>query len=176
MPDCRILSVVALMLLPMLSAGGRLDAQTAPASAKACAAPEHHQFDFWIGEWDVTLPNGKRAGTNRIESILGGCALRETWAGAGGSNGTSYNAYDATRRRWHQTWVDNQGSLLLLEGTFADGRMILEGETLDTAGQSQRQRITWETKAPGRVRQLWETSTDGGATWTTAFDGLYAKR
>lgn len=37
-------------------------------------------------------------------------------------------------------------------------------------------RITWNPTAPGRVRQLWETSTDGGATWTVAFDGRYIKR
>jgi hypothetical protein len=28
----------------------------------------------------------------------------------------------------------------------------------------------------GRVRQHWETSKDGGATWTTAFDGYYRRR
>jgi hypothetical protein len=163
--------LLALAVLPRHGAA----AQTA-AIGQACKAPEYHQFDFWIGQWNVTLPNGKRAGVNHIEPILGGCALRESWSGAGGSDGTSYNTYDATRRRWHQTWVDNQGSLLLLEGTFANGRMILEGETVDTAGQKQRQRITWEETSPGHVRQLWESSTDGGATWTTAFDGRYVKR
>ena len=76
--------------------------------------------------------------SNRIEPILGGCALRETWSGTGGSDGTSYNAYDASRKRWHQTWVDNQGTVLVLEGAFSGGKMRLEGETLDTAGRTQR--------------------------------------
>jgi len=26
------------------------------------------------------------------------------------------------------------------------------------------------------VRQMWETSSDGGATWKTAFDGYYTKK
>jgi hypothetical protein len=43
------------------------------------------------------------AGRNRIESILGGCALLETWQGAGGGHGRSLNAYDRGRRPWHQT-------------------------------------------------------------------------
>ena len=38
------------------------------------------------------------------------------------------------------------------------------------------QRITWERLPDGRVRQLWESSKDGGTTWTVAFDGYYAKR
>ena len=29
-------------------------------------APEYRQFDFWVGEWDVTW-NGKQAGTSSIQ-------------------------------------------------------------------------------------------------------------
>jgi hypothetical protein len=165
----------ALVVAFAVLSGHRIQAQSG-APAQACKGPEYRQFDFWVGRWNVTLPNGKRAGVNHIESILGGCVLRESWSGTGGSDGTSYNIYDASTRRWHQTWVDNQGSLLLLEGTFADGKMVLEGETVDTAGQKQRQRITWQETAPGHVRQLWESSSDGGGTWTTAFDGRYVKQ
>jgi len=168
----RVASAIPLILV---LAGRPAVAQTAPPR-QACAAPEYHQFDFWIGEWDVTLPNGKRAGVNRIEPILGGCALRESWSGAGGGSGTSYNVWDVSRRRWHQTWVDHQGGLLLLDGAFADGRMVLQGETVDSTGTKQLQRITWEQTSPGHLRQLWESSADGGSTWTTAFDGRYAKR
>ncbi len=64
----------------------------------------------------------------------------------------------------------------MLEGAFTGGRMTLEGETPDSAGRAQRQRITWQPTAPGHVRQLWQRSTDGGATWTTVFDGRYVKR
>ena len=144
--------------------------------APACARAEFHQFDFWIGEWTVTRPDGGRAGQSRIEPILGGCVLRESWTGVRGLHGTSYNIYDVTRRRWHQTWVDDQGTLLILEGAFAAGRMILEGVSTDTTGRRQRQRITWQQTAPGRVRQLWESSSDDGATWAVAFDGRYVKR
>ena len=163
---------LSLAVAPVQSAVG----QNTPPPGQACAASQYHQFDFWIGQWEVTLPNGKHAGTNDIQPILGGCALRESWKGAGGSDGTSYNAWDARRHRWHQTWVDNQGGLLVLEGAFADGKMVLEGETVDSAGKKQRQRITWEETSPKHVRQLWESSSDGGATWTTSFDGRYARR
>jgi hypothetical protein len=56
--------------------------------------------------------------------------------------------------------------------------MILTGETVDTAGAVTNQRITWSRidGDPDRVRQHWEASTDGGATWTTAFDGVYVRR
>ena len=72
--------------------------------------------------------------------------------------------------------MDGQGNLLQLDGAFNGGKMTLTGETVDSTGASATQRIIWEQTAPGEVRQLWETSTDGGATWTTAFDGRYRKR
>jgi hypothetical protein len=140
----------------------------------ACAAAEFRQFDFWVGEWEVRTPDGRVAGTNRIEPILGGCALREEWTGRTGSRGTSYNAYDRSRGRWHQTWVDNEGLLLRLDGGLAAGRMRLEGETRDSGGARKLQRITWEPLA-GRVRQLWEESADGGRTWRVVFDGRYER-
>jgi hypothetical protein len=147
-----------------------------PATApKPCGAPEHRQFDFWIGEWEVTTPDGATAGRNRIEPILGGCALKESWTGAKGGSGTSYNAYDRQRGGWHQTWVDNGGLVLRLDGGFAGGKMTLKGETRDTSGAPILNRITWQETAPGMVRQLWETSADGGVTWRVVFDGRYRK-
>ena len=44
-------------------------------------------LDFWLGDWSVTTPDGKHAGDNRIEAILDGCALSESWTGAGGGRG-----------------------------------------------------------------------------------------
>jgi hypothetical protein len=173
----RVLRLVC-GLATVAPAASLLPAQeTAPTAAqKACTAPEHRQFDFWIGEWEVTTPNGAPAGRNRIESILDGCALSESWTGAKGGSGNSYNAYDRQTGRWHQTWVDNGGLVLLLDGVFADGKMILSGETRDSSGARVLNRITWQETESGAVRQLWETSSDGGRTWSVAFDGRYRKR
>ncbi len=168
---CRLAATLRTALV-FLVAPTILAAQAAPT----CTDAKHHQFDFWIGDWDVTLPNGDRAGHNLIEPILGGCALRESWTGARGSNGTSTNAFDRVRGKWHQTWVDDSGSLIMLDGAFADGKMVLSGETKDTAGRKVINRITWQETAPGAVRQLWEASRDGGATWNVLFDGRYRKR
>ncbi len=171
----------ASMFALALAHAGSTGAQSPPLPAPGtptCAAAEHRQFDFWLGEWDVTDGSGKHVGQNRIESAQNGCALIEHWTGAGGVTGTSLNVYDRDRAKWHQTWVDNSGGLLQLDGNLAGDAMILTGEAFDAAAptQSARQRITWTPRADGRVRQLWETSQDGGKTWTVAFDGLYAKK
>ena len=135
-------------------------------AAALCQAPEYRQFDFWVGEWTLTTPDGKTAGTNRITKIANGCALLEEWTGATGLTGKSLNIYDASRKVWHQTWVDSSGTLLQIEGTFANGVMRME---------SKSDRITW-TPEPDGPRQVWEQTGDGGTTWKTVFDGRYHRK
>lgn len=142
------------------------------APQPACKAAERHQFDFWIGDWEVTQA-GKPAGTNRIDVVLDGCALLENWTGKGGVRGHSLNFYDPDRGHWQQTWVDSSGSSLNLTGHFAGGRMMLSSLA---PGLKQADRITWTPNADGSVRQLWEHTEDAGRTWTTAFDGLYRRK
>lgn len=166
-------------LLALFAAGAACAQAPAPAPPpKACAAPVHRQFDFWIGRWDVFLPNGNKAGENVIESIADGCALLESWTGRGGVTGKSLNVHDARDGRWHQTWVDSSGGRLELAGTFGDGRMVLASTVgeIGKPGDRSVQRITWTPNPDGSVRQLWESSDDGGATYRVAFDGRYVKR
>lgn len=54
--------------------------------------------------------------------------------------------------------------------------MVLQGETRDADGKVRMQRIAWTPLPDGRVRQHWESSTDAGANWSTAFDGYYTRR
>ena len=154
-----------------------LAASVAGATPPPCSGAEHHQFDFWVGDWTVVrADNGKYAGQNRIESVLGGCALHENWVGAAGGKGNSYNAYDATRGVWHQTWVDSSGELLVLEGKLTDGKMVLAGEQKGADGKPLINRITWSPLPDGTVRQRWDVSTDGGKSWSASFDGIYSRR
>jgi hypothetical protein len=142
-----------------------------------------HDFDFWIGDWDVYGPLGKPAGRNTITPMFEGQSggmLHEHWHGNGGVEGRSINAYDASRGCWHQTWMDSTGGVLLLEGGLRDGAMVLEGwgpGDDDDLDRVDRQRITWTRDDEGaEVRQLWESSSDDGKTWTVAFDGRYRRR
>jgi hypothetical protein len=146
-------------------------AQEPTSNPAPCTAPEHRQFDFWLGEWDVRDGTGKVVGRNSITSVHKGCVVFESWNGQGGMTGASFNLYNAERKKWRQTWVDSSGGSLELEGDFSDGRMMLAGERGNATT-----RISWQQLPDGRVRQLWEVSSDQGKTWKTAFDGYYEKR
>jgi hypothetical protein len=148
------------------------------AAKSPCDGAEHRQFDFWAGDWRVT-EKGKLAGHNRIEKILGGCALLESWRGAGELRGHSLNFYDSADGHWHQTWVDSAGGSLDLVGGFERGAMVLSGRRPprgdSDASTDTIHRITWSPRSDGTVRQHWESSQDEGKTWSTLFDGIYAQ-
>ena len=154
----------------LVGASGAM-AQAAPT----CDAVEYRQFDFWVGEWNVHTPDGKLAGTNRIEREYDGCVLHERYDTARGYKGESLNTYDTGRKVWHQTWVDNQSTLLLLNGGLRGASMVLEGQTVAASGQTTRHRITWTPNSNASVRQHWE-STDEKGQWSTLFDGLYTRK
>lgn len=182
----RVLATAAIMLagacmnVPPETEAGPVAAPAAaalPVIAPACQAAEHRQFDFWIGHWEVMVAGGKKAGDNKIEMINNGCALMESYSTATGYRGRSFNTYDAARGVWHQTWVDNGGLLLTIEGGLVDGRMVLTGTRTRTTPQGEvLDRISWTPSDDGSVRQVWEVSADQGTTWNAIFDGRYLRK
>ncbi len=156
---------------------GRRHDAGAGASA-SCRDQAYRQFDFWLGQWEILDFSGGDpidGGDDIITSELGGCAVFENYAG-GGFRGRSLNAYDASTGQWYQHWVDNSSLVLDLVGGFAGGHMKLEGDRPKAGGGTLHDRIDWSTVAPDQVRQLWEVSSDGGATYPAVqFDGLYQR-
>lgn len=141
-----------------------------------CAAPEYHQFDFWIGDWDafdIDRP-AVLVARNRVDRILGGCVLREDYRGTDGAEGQSFTIYDAARKVWHQTWVTNGGKLLVIEGDFHSGEMVLSGADRTADGKERLVRGLWKPEKQG-VRETAVTSTDGGKSWQAWFDMLFRR-
>ena len=141
----------------------------------ACCTANHSAFDFWVGQWTVSNPDGTFAGNNTIRKQEDGCVIREQWTSATpGYTGTSINYYDQVLAQWVQLWVDNQGQSLYLRGGIVERSMVLQSDLLPGAdGVSRYNRVTWTPLPEGKVRQHWEVSTDG-LNWSTAFDGLYS--
>lgn len=150
---------------------------TAQEANCACCTDDHKAFDFWLGTWEVTLPNGNKAGENLIEKIQGGCVLRENWTGANGNfTGTSYNFYNPGTGLWEQLWLDVAGTILKLKGQRNGDQMIMESEEAVNEDKSVSiQRITWTLQEDGKVRQVWEVLKDGVSA-QVLFDGLYSRK
>jgi hypothetical protein len=139
-----------------------------------CSAPEYRRLDFWAGDWDAYEESGSsrqvRVARCRVDVILGGCVLRETYEQNDGLVGQSYTIYDAARKVWHQSWVTNRGLLLTIEGAFRGDTLTLEGPLRSPDGSPEKTiRGIWRPE-PGGVREIATTSADGGKSWQPLFD------
>jgi tetratricopeptide (TPR) repeat protein len=151
---------------------------TAERAFRPCVSrPESHLFDFWIGEWDVTSPQGQPAGRSSVQQILSQCVIFENWNDRQGGEGKSFNAYNADYNMWQQFWTDQYGRVTEYresEPTPEKGLRFLAHQ-----GTSQRQMLIRMTFTPidrNTVRQFGETSNDGGKTWSPSFDLYYHRR
>jgi hypothetical protein len=143
-------------------------------AAPHCASPEYHQFDFFEGDWDTYdygAPDSIVA-RNTVTPMLGGCAVREVYVQRDGVRGESFSAYDASRHRWHQSWITNRGSMLLLDGQLDGGRMVLTATEYDAHSDSSLVRGVWIPQR-GSVRETATRSKDGGKTWEPLFDIVF---
>jgi tetratricopeptide (TPR) repeat protein len=149
-----------------------VDATTANATPCEHTA-ENRQFDFWIGEWNVETTTGQPAGSSKVERILNGCALLESWSGAG--DGKSLNIYNANKKQWQQFWVDAGGEVHEYAGNLVNGEMKFEGPAADRAGNRTMRRMTFTKLDGGRVRQRGEVSPDG-TKWSVEYDLTYVPK
>jgi tetratricopeptide (TPR) repeat protein len=145
--------------------------------ARPCEAlPEHKQFDFWVGSWNVEDTQGNAVGKNVIERLEDGCILMENWTGLQGGTGKSINFYDATTHKWRQTWVSSTGNVGEFQGEFKDGAMRFAGTPSGRGGGAGLSRLTFFILGPDKVRQFSESSADGGKTWNVNYDFIYVRQ
>ncbi|MEO8620483.1 MAG: hypothetical protein ABI625_05420 [bacterium] len=141
---------------------------------------EPRQFDFWVGEWTVSLwgTNGAvtlLAGRSKVTAILEHCVVLEEWTPTQGPNGKSVNFWDTNRKAWRQVWTADDGTSLDYEGHFANGAMRFTGWTLGANGRRVLQKLTFFRVSADTVRQLFEASDDDGKSWKNTFDGRYVR-
>jgi len=143
---------------------------------KPCSSPEARQFDFWIGEWDLSWgEDGK--GTNVIKAIYDGCVILENFDGTPSIalKGMSVSTYSPISGEWKQTWVDNNGSYLDFTGGIEDEKMILSRK-FSRNGKDIHQRMVWYNITKEELDWNWERSDDGGSSWKIMWKIHYKRR
>jgi tetratricopeptide (TPR) repeat protein len=141
---------------------------------KPCMFSEgYRQLDFWVGEWDV-LVQGQKVGTSNIKMLQQGCIIEENWW-TPVQTGQSFNFYNPVTKRWHQSYMDNNGGNYMMDGEYRDGALRYEGFIYSPQGQVPVH-MTFFNLGSDKVRQTSETSADGGKTWTNVWDSIYVRK
>lgn len=144
--------------------------QLVTAQINPTSKNHYHDFDFWIGTWEVyKYGTDTLVGLSEIKPILGHTAIEENYQGWNNSfRGTSHNVFNAAKGRWEQYWVDNGGLTLHIKGGLKEGKMVLTNCENENCNK-----IIWTPLDEGEVRQEWWVSKNNGIDWQVAFDGHY---
>ena len=130
-----------------------------------CSSSEAAQFDFWVGEWDLTW-NDTSHGTNHIEKMYGNCTINEHFADPNTNYlGQSWSVYNPASHEWQQTWIDNQGGYIALKGSWQGDRMVLKTPEMQGPAGKRQMRMVYYNIKPDAFDWSWEASTDGGISW-----------
>ena len=144
-----------------------------------CYSDKHaHEFDFWIGEWDVYITGtNSYAGHSIIQQISGGCAILENWQSAV-SEGKSLNFIDDSTHKWKQVWVGSypNGKQDFVNGEYKDSVMRFTFTAPDAQGHAMMGKFSFFNEGHDQVRQLNEMSPDKGITWAVSYDFTYKRK
>ena len=143
----------------------------------ACCTEAHRQFDFWVGKWIVLDTLGNKLGENEIKKLEDGCLLSESWEGAQGGTGSSFNYFDKSDSTWNQVWMDNTGNILKLKGGLEKGKMVLRSE-LQKGNRVDwyYNQISWTPNEDGTVSQMWQVFDSDQKLLQTVFSGIYFRK
>jgi len=165
-----LVSALTLILASSLHGATQEDKPAGP-----CSSDAYHQFDFWIGDWEVTDGNGVVQGRNIISREEYGCLLVERWTSAAGNTGQSYNFYSPDTQLWRQVWVSGGAVIDYTGGLTETGSMKLEGEIINRNGTTAPFTGEWTLNEDGSVTQHFEQYDAEKDEWSDWFTGIYRK-
>jgi len=150
----------------------------AQAQSVACADdPIYRQQDFALGDWDV-YHGDKKTAEVRLEPVLAGCAIRETWTSLSGKgNGLGLFTYSHVLKAWSYAWASDAGAATVFTGAAsgANGMIYLTERPIDGGGTRIRH-WTLAEQADHSILELSVGSDDGGKTWTSEYELVWKKR
>jgi hypothetical protein len=175
-PQCRhsLLAIVLAFAAPALT-------RAAEPPVDPCDTPQHHQFDFWVGDWQVfDAKTNQLVGFDRVEKHSQGCIVQQNLTMltdlyrrlgvAYRLAGIGVNRFDG--ESWLEMWADNQWGAIVLRGMPEGGKaMVLK--TI-TPSRNRDLRLVWEKHPDGSVRALQYVATPAGSEkWELYGDLIY---
>ena len=144
-----------------------------------CVTGKPGDFDFLLGEWNVTHRKLRErlrgsdewetfTGPARAYSLLDGVLSVDEFTLKDGLKGSSIRTLDAARQRWTIHWTTNASGRLFapVHGGFEGDRGEFFGDDIE-AGTPVLARYIWSGRTTGQPRWEQAFSIDGGREWET---------
>ena len=140
-------------------------------------------YDFWLGGWEVTWEEAGGSmgrGTNFIEKTLDGNVIQENFrvneGQMKGFMGTSISVYNPRTNTWKQAWADNQGGYFDFTGKVDGTNRIFQTDIREIGSDTLfTQRMVFYEITNDSLKWDWESSVDGGETWSLSWRINYRK-
>jgi len=146
-----------------------LEQTTAPAT---CDTAQHHQLDFWVGDWRVfDAETNQLVAFERVEKHSEGCIVQENLTFLTDKYrrpgvkyrlaGIGVNRFDG--ENWLQMWADNQWGAIFLRGApDAGGNMVF---VTVIPSRKRDVKLVYENRPDGTVRILQYVAPAGSGKW-----------
>lgn len=174
----RIARMMATLIVLIIGAG--------PARAQVPREPSAPaaQYDFLIGDWDVTVTVPRAGGSAlvygaiwRIRWVAAGRVLLQDWSDPYGG-GVELRAFNATTRRWdgRNLYAPDPGIWYENEAELRGGVMVVTTLRQAVDGSTTLSRESYRPVATDRFEVTTEVSIDAGASWRPGRYSLVARR
>ncbi len=188
-----LISLVVLASPSLAQHGGGAPGGAAPRTVTA-APREAAQFDFLIGQWEVTVTPKATTLATRIHGVPKLSAVWKAWRamdgfgiedelrivdGSGNPNAflRTTRLYDATQRVWSQMSLDvYRARYTPATATWANGEMQIRSAGRDADGSAYVQRVRFYDITPTSFKYQADRSTNGEKSWETAVLRMAARR
>jgi hypothetical protein len=164
-------------LAPVSQTALALEQTAAPAT---CDTPQHHQLDFWVGDWQVfDAATNQLVAIDRVQKDYEGCVITERLTFLTDMyrrpaikvrlSGIAINRFDG--EHWVQMWADNQWGAILMRGApNTQGNM----EFVSVIPSRNRDvKLVYEKQSDGTFRILQYVAPAGSGQWTKYGDLRY---
>ena len=187
----KTLALAAVLLLPAPALAQHSAGATPPS---VTAPPDASQFDFLVGQWDITVRPQATGLAQRIHGAPRLTGIWKAWRGLdnwgvedemrivdGSGNplalARSIRVFDAHARRWSQTTLDVYRARFT-SGTaeWAGNIMTVTSRSTDQEGRAYVNRTRFTDITPTGFRMQQDRSFDDGRTWTEAVLRIEARR
>ena len=168
-----LLGVSAIMLdSPREARAAETMAQEQTTAPATCDTPQHHQLDFWVGDWQVfDAETNQLVAFDRVEKHSEGCIVQENLTFLTDMYrrprvkyrlaGIGVNRFDG--EQWLQMWADNQWGAIFLRGApDAIGNMVF---VTVIPSRKRDVKLVYENRPDGTVRILQYVAPAGSGKW-----------